>query len=92
MTSLTDMWVPSLCVADMWALVNVDRSTVNIGRVQTGPVGLGYGLDLGRAWPTTWHADVSMMSASRFQADRWGLADVINFISSDRWVQGLSGH
>ena len=36
--------------------VNVDRSTVNTDRVQTGLVGPGYGLDLGRAGPDTWRA------------------------------------
>ena len=44
MTSLTDMWVPSLCVADMWGQVNVDRSMVN----QVGSR-LGFG-GPGQAW------------------------------------------
>ena len=36
--------------------VNIDRSTVNTDRVRTGPVGPGYGLNLGRAGPDTWRA------------------------------------
>ena len=36
--------------------VNIDRSMVNMDQVRTGSVGPGYGLDLGRAGPDTWHA------------------------------------
>ena len=36
--------------------VNFDRSTVNTDQVRTGPIGPGYGLDLGWAQPTMWHA------------------------------------
>jgi len=60
MTSASDVWVQSVCATDRWvrSMVNVDRSTVNTGRVHTGP-GQGSGwAGLGRTELDTWHAVV----------------------------------
>ena len=59
-TSASDVWVQSVYATDRWvrSTVNGDRSTVNTGRVQTGP-GQGSGwAGLGRTDPDTWHAVV----------------------------------
>ena len=48
MTSPTDKWVQSLCVADMWAPVN--------GQHRPGPNWTSWTWIRAGLWPTTWHA------------------------------------